>query len=340
MNLVRAQKHLLVSSCLLWSITLGCALNRQAVERGDRCPVAVKTESARNGDILTCNARAPLPPFDSLDNFGRGYFPRAVYEEARKQTDFDILDIQYSSGGVAVPGLLIRPKNVNGQRWPAIIYNRGGTGDFGRINDLTVVDLYLLAKAGFVILASDYRFHGVSARRDEWGGADLDDVLNVVRTAQSLDFVDAQRLFMLGLSRGGTMTYLALKRGAPVRAAAIIAGASDLEAVGRYRPEFVDGDSTFDGWARVWPDFAQRASEHYRERSAVYWADQLTVPILILHSRQDRLLPVDQALRMAQALQAAGRTYALHVYANDGHSLPANRVDRNRQIVDWFLGAR
>jgi dipeptidyl aminopeptidase/acylaminoacyl peptidase len=192
---------------------------------------------------------------------------------------------------------------------------------------LTVVDLYLLAKAGFVVIASDYRFHGATAKRDEWGGVDVNDLLNLVPALRSIDFVDLTRLYMLGVSRGGTMTYLALKRGAPVRAAAMIAGPSDLEGFGRFRPEFVNGDETYDGWAKVWPDYASRATEYYRERSAVQRADKLTVPILILHSRQDRLVPVDQAIRMAAALQAAGRTYALHVYANDGHSLPANRTE-------------
>jgi dipeptidyl aminopeptidase/acylaminoacyl peptidase len=100
-------------------------------------------------------------------------------------------------------------------------------------------------------------------------------------------------------------------------AAAAIAGPSDLEAMGTYRPEFVKGADDYDGWANVWPDFAHRAAEHYRERSAVYWANQITAPILIMHSRADRLVPVTQSLRMAQALQEAGRTYALHIYPSD-----------------------
>jgi dipeptidyl aminopeptidase/acylaminoacyl peptidase len=68
----------------------------------------------------------------------------------------------------------------------------------------------------------------------------------------------------------------------------------------------------------------------------VYWADKLTVPILILHSRVDRLVPVDHALRMAAALKASSKVYALHIYERDGHSLPLNRDDPNRQIVEWF----
>lgn len=303
------------------------------------CVVPAPDAFAQDGHIRELKPRPPLAPFESLNDFGRGYFPRAVYDEAREQKDFEILDMRYVSGGVDVAGVLIRPRHLDGGRLPAIIYNRGGTGDFGRIEDLTIVDLYLLAKAGFVVIASDYRFHGPTAKRDEWGGGDLDDVMNLVPALRSLDFVDGNRLFMLGLSRGGTMTYLALKRGAPVRAAAVIAGASDLAALARHRPEFVNGDDTYDGWASVWPDFATRAAEHYRDRSAVHWPEAIKVPILILHSRRDRLCPVEQALNMAQALQRAGTTYGLHIYANDGHSLPMNREDRNRRIIDWFREA-
>ena len=225
--------------------------------------------------------------------------------------------------------------------WPAIIYNRGGTGDYGKINDVTVLDLYLLAKAGFVVIASDYRFHDATAKRDEWGGADLNDVVNLVPALGSLDIVDHDHLYMLGVSRGGTMTYLALmKRCVPVRAAAVIAGPSDLEALGRHQPAFVNGDDTYDGWAKVWPDYGRHKADLYRDRSPIFWTANLDVPILILHSRQDRLVPVEHALRMAAALQAGGKPYALHIYERDGHSLPLNRDDRNRQIVSWFMSAR
>lgn len=314
------------------------------------CALSVGAQP-RDGEILNSKVRAPLPAFDVVDDFVRSYFPRALYEEARAQQTFDILDIRYASDGLEVPGVLIRPKNPSNRKWPVIIYNRGGTGDYGRItNDdhactrehsacLTIVDLYLLAKSGFVIIASDYRFHGATAKRDEWGGGDVNDVLNLIRTLQSLDFVDRERVYMMGLSRGGTMTYQVLKRGPAIRAAVVIAGASDLEALGRYRPEFVNGDEWYDGWAKVWPNYANRATDLYRDRSPVYWADKLAVPILILHSRVDRLCPVDHALRMAAALQESGKVYALHIYERDGHSLPLNREDRNRQIVEWFSKA-
>jgi dipeptidyl aminopeptidase/acylaminoacyl peptidase len=310
--------------------------------------VAAAQES--DGQILGSKARSPLPAYESLDDFGRGYFTRAAYEEARTQTQFDILEITYASDGLHVPGLLISPKVTGTRKWPAIIFNRGGNGELGSIRDnggpcvgmntscLDVADLYLIAKAGFVVIASDYRYQGPTAKRDEWGGVEVDDVLNLVPALKSLDYVDSKRLYMLGLSRGGTMTYLAIKRGIPIKAAAVIGGVTDVKAWVDSRPEMnlVNGNEYIDGFRNIWSDYEHRAEEEYRMRSAVYWADQINVPILILHSRTDRMVPVTQALRMAEALQEQKKIYALHIYERDGHPLPQNREGRNRMIVDWF----
>ena len=312
-------------------------------------PVAAAQEP--DGKILSSKPWPPLPNYESLDDFGRGYFPRSVYEEARTQSDFDILEITYASDELSVRGLLIKPKAPGTRKWPAIIFNRGGNGDLGRITDngqpcggmtntscLDVADLYLLAKAGFVVIASDYRYQGATVKRDEWGGVEVDDVLNLVPALRSLDFVDPERLYMLGLSRGGTMTYLAIKRGIPVKAAAVIGGVTDVKAWVDATPNMglVNGNQYIDGFSKIWPDYAHHADEQYRTRSAVYWADQINVPVLILHSRTDRLVPVTQALRMAEALQENGKVYALRIYERDGHPLPRNRDERDRLIVDWF----
>jgi len=307
-----------------------------------------------DGQILNSKPWPPLANYESLDDFARGYFPQAVYEAARTQKEFEVLEITYASDGLPVRGMLIKPKAPGTRKWPAIIFNRGGNGELGRITDnglpcgrvntscLDFVDLYLFAKAGFVVIASDYRYQGATAKRDEWGGVEVDDVLNLVPALKSLDFVDPGRLYMLGLSRGGTMTYLAIKRGIPVKAAAVIGGVSDVKAWVNARPEMgmVNGNEYIDGFANIWPDYEHRAEEYYRARSAVYWADQINVPVLLLHSRTDRLVPVTQAFQIAEALQANGKVYSLHIYERDGHALPQNRDDRDRMIIDWFNRAR
>ena len=304
-----------------------------------------------SGPLISEAPWPPLPAWDELDDFTHDYFTRPVYEHVRTQAEFEVMDIRYSSDGLPLRGMLIRPKQRHGTKWPAIIFNRGGTGDYGRIGNynipckqesdscLYLVDLMLLAEKGFVVIASDYRFHGPTGKRDEFGGKDVDDVLNLFPVLNEMEFVDSSRLYMLGQSRGGTMTYIALKRGAPVRAAAVIAGPSLLSTDTKsfiHGDWFLKGNEWFDGAPSIWTDYAHRANEYYQERSAALWPEKITVPLLIMHSRTDQLVPVTQALLMAEAMQSHNKEYSLIIYGSDSHSLSQNAEDRTRHIAEWF----
>ncbi len=294
------------------------------------------TPAPTDGQVVADEACAALPEHARLDDFGRWYFDAPSWERARSRA-VACRHVRYASGGHAVEGFVLRPTDApTGTRLPAILYARGGSGDFGRINALVLAELRLLAAEGFVVAATDYRFVGPLARRDEWGGIEVDDVLNLVPLLQSRPEVDSANLFMLGVSRGGTMTYLALKRGVAVNAAAVIAAPSDMAQLAMDRPEFVLGGDDYDGWARIWPGFVKRGREHLEARSAVSWADRLDKPLLILHARDDNKVSVRHALALGQALQAVGAEYELVIYGHDGHSLPRHREDRNRRIVEWF----
>ena len=86
------------------------------------------------------------------------------------------------------------------------------------------------------------------------------------------------------------------------------------------------------------PGYASRRDEVLRERSVMYWPEQITAPVLILHGGGDWRASPAEALTLAQKLQAAGRSYELIIYANDDHAVSGNAVDRNRRIVEWFRG--
>ena len=97
-------------------------------------------------------------------------------------------------------------------------------------------------------------------------GVDANDVLNLIPALKSFDLVDPERLYMPGIWRGGTMSYMALRRGIAVRAAAVIAGPSALKAWADLRPDLVNGGATYDGYSRVWSDYEHRSAEDRRHR--------------------------------------------------------------------------
>ncbi len=255
-------------------------------------------------------------------------------ELARRQAyaGFECRQIKYLSDGLKVAGFLWKPKDTTGAPRPLIIYNRGGNREFGAITPWVWSGFFPFLEKGFVVVASQYRGNGGGEGHEEFGGADVRDVLNLIPLAKSLGYVDMNNVFILGGSRGGMMTYVALKAGIKVNAAATIGGLSDAVSGARERPEMVAHV-----YKELIPDFDKRGDEALQERSAVYWADRINTPLLILHGGSDwRADPASQALAFAQKLQEKHKTYELIVYANDNHGLTVNRLDSEKRIIEWF----
>ena len=153
----------------------------------------------------------------------KGTRTRPPYETAVSDSKFELEKLKYMSGGLKVVAYVYRPKQAGGRKFPAVIFNRG-SGPRGDIAPELVVFFHGLAREGFVIIAPMLRQSDGSEGRDEMGGADVDDLMNVAPLARSLAYVDTNNLFMYGESRGGMMTYQAVRKGFPVNAAATFGG--------------------------------------------------------------------------------------------------------------------
>ena len=244
-------------------------------------------------------------------------------------SQIDCQHIKYLSDGLKVAGFLWKPKDTAGRKLPVILFNRGGNREFGKLGPWG--GIHRFAAEGFVVIASQYRGNDGGEGREEFGGADVRDVLNLIPLASSLDCVDMGNVFLYGVSRGGMMTYLALKNGIPVNAAATVGGMTDLVSEAARRPSLV-----INVWKEMIPDFDKRREELLRERSAVYWAEKINVPILILQGGADWRVGPGSALAFAQKLQELGKEYELIVYAGADHGISQKEADRDRRIIDWF----
>ena len=256
---------------------------------------------------------------------------KAEFEKRKAYVGFECQRITYMSDGLKVVGYLWKPKDAAGKKLPLIIYNRGGNREFGKLSPWAWSGFYEYLSNGFVVVASQYRGNDGGEGKEEFGGADVRDVLNLVPLARGLGYVDMNNLFLFGWSRGGMHALLARKERIPVNAAAVGGVAADLIAGKEKRPGMVEV------YTELIPDFAARGDEALRERSAVYWPEKIGVPLLILHGGADWRSDVGaNALALAQKLGALRRTYELHVYADDDHSIFRNSADGDRRVIAWF----
>ena len=289
---------------------------------------------AADGELLS---REPVP-FDmdglleGLEGERRQHL-QSMLEHA-DQT-IELSRITYESDGLAVRGYLVVPKAVkDGEKLPCVIYNRGGNREFGALDDLgAALMLGPLAERGYVVVAGQYRGNGGGEGREEFGGADVRDVLNLIPLLEGLEHADASRIGMFGWSRGGMMTYLALARTDRIRAAVIGAGVADSFEWVADRPEMETGV-----FAELVPDWADKREEALEERSAVHWPEKLhkQTPILILHGTGDWRVNPKQALRMAEALLDANHPYRLMIFEGGDHGLREFRDEVDEAVEEWL----
>ena len=235
--------------------------------------------------------------------------------------------IKYLSDGYQVVGFIVKPKG-GGSKYPVMIFNRGGNREFGKLTKKSLRYLSFLSSNNYVVLASQYRGNDGGQGKEEFGGKDVNDVLNLIPLAKSLFFADSSKIVMLGFSRGGMMTYLAIKEGAEVKAAAVVGGVTDIIQWDKERDDI--GEKVLEELIRP-PN-----KEEYKKRSAYYWPEQINVPVLILHGEDDWRVKASQAKKLSEKLKQAGKVHELEIFSKGDHRLNTHRSERNQRIFNWF----
>ena len=296
-------------------------------------PGAHVTAKQPPNPAITSQTPCVFGPYDDQPAFTRRVYSRDEYDAARTSTAVECRRITYLSDGLKVVGFIVQPAST-GRRHPVIVFNRGGLLEIGKITEMNLVDFYDLASQGFLVVASQYRGNDGGEGREEFGGSDVNDVLALRDLAMTLPNADPQNVFFYGLSRGGMMTFLALRRGATVNAVAVVGALLDLE--GTTEAAKLRAPGIAKAVFNLIPDYATRGASALRDRSAIHWPEAVNVPALIIHGGADQEVPVSGSLTFAAKLNDLHKSFELLVYAGDAHEVTNNRKDRNSRIVSWF----
>lgn len=198
----------------------------------------------------------------------------------------------------------------------AIISVHGGRWRAGHRADASSIKVAQWAELGFVAMSVDYRLVGGSP-----APAAYQDVLCAVRYIHehaSLYGVDSARVYLIGQSAGGQLVSLAATLGdgpyprvggwdkarSDVRAVISVAGPYELNTL---------------SWGNLWTPVGVNVEEARALASPLSHVSASNKPILVIHSDNDRSVPVQQAIDMVAKLAAAGARHRFVRYTDKGH---------------------
>ncbi len=134
----------------------------------------------------------------------------------------------YPSDDLTIYGMMNTPKGSG--PFPVVILNHGyyNTSSF-KSGDGTQTIAEILARNGYITLASDYRGHGKSESDEKRGGHRPEysiDVLNLLASVKSIDKADVNNIGMWGHSMGGEVSMRAIETTNKIKAVALWAPTS------------------------------------------------------------------------------------------------------------------
>jgi len=247
---------------------------------------------------------------------------------------FDVIieKVTYQSDGLKVKGYLAQPKNDG--KYPCIVYNRGGNKEFGKLNSKKAV--FILAKVaswGYVVAASQYRGNDGGEGKEEFGGNDVNDVLNLMPLFDNVNNTDTSKMGIYGWSRGGMMTYLALTKTNKFKAAVIGGGLSDLRM-------WIDtrNDTIESVYYENIPNYTENRSEAINSRSAIFQVENIskTTPILMFHGTADWRVVPEMALDLSKAFINNKIPHRLVMFEGGNHGLSEFKSDVDMMAKQWF----
>jgi dipeptidyl aminopeptidase/acylaminoacyl peptidase len=273
--------------------------------------------------------------YSDLPSYGRfvdQFDDKDVFKEQFQHLEeLELSKLWYYSDGLKINGFVIQPKGKG--KYPVVVFNRGGNKGFGSFKAIHIIYfLSQLASEGYVVVASNYRGDGISEGKDEFGGKDVNDVINLIEILPEIEGADTSKIGMYGWSRGGMMTYISLTKTDKVKAAIVGGGVSDHFETIKDRPGM---ESVMQ---ELIPDYEKNKTVELEKRSAVHFADQFSkeVPILIVHGNADWRVKASQAYKMAMKLDELRIPYRLKVYEGGDHGLKEFKADLNREVIEWF----
>jgi dipeptidyl aminopeptidase/acylaminoacyl peptidase len=256
----------------------------------------------------------------------------------------EIRRITYDAAdGLKIPAYLTLPRGRPASMLPLIVLPHGGpaardTADFNWWPQA-------LADQGYGVLQPNYRGSTTSqgfleAGFGQWSRKMQTDLSDGVRYLAAQGIADPARVCIVGASYGGyaALAGVTLDRGV-YRCAVSVAGPSDLRRLLRWVNENYGTHSNIA--QRYWDRFLGITGPDdavLDSISPIRHVDAVTVPVLLIHGKDDTVVPYEQSELMYEALRRANKQVDLVTLKHEDHWLSRSetRLQMLQAAVDFL----
>lgn len=297
--------------------------------------------TARNGRSAYLGIRDDQPAEVWTLEGGKLAVRTDTHPEVTRWAHGRVRELEWTSSrdGLRITGLLVTPPDwTPGTPLPTLVQGHGGpawawwSGWLGSWHDWA----QLLATHGYAVFLPNPRGSEGGGRafaemvRNDWGGADFQDILDGVDLLEREGVIDPQRLAIGGWSYGGYLSAWAVTHSDRFKTAIVGAGVIDIGAMALTTdtPDYLPG--------YFGDPLANRAA--YDAHSPIRYVDRVKVPVLILHGEQDKRVPLSQGEMFYRALKFNGTPVEMVTYPRGPHWFFEREHGRDVQqrVLDWL----
>jgi dipeptidyl aminopeptidase/acylaminoacyl peptidase len=244
--------------------------------------------------------------------------------------------------GKQIQGVMIYPLNYKkNKRYPLVMMVHGGP-EWQALNGW--ISRYLwpgqaLAAKGYAVLAPNYRGSAgrgatfAMADHRDLGGKELLDNVDAIAHFANTGLVDPARVGMMGGSYGGYMSALAATKASEHFAATI-----NFAGIANWMSFTGTSDIPYENSLVHWDLWCYDEVEKCWQGSPMAFINKAKTPLLLLHGKEDKRVPISQAWELYTAFRVKGIPTEFVIYPREGHGLreKAHKRDAVLRSIQWF----
>jgi dipeptidyl aminopeptidase/acylaminoacyl peptidase len=261
-----------------------------------------------------------------------------VYQEIGAPAEVKAISYP-AADGLPIPAFLTLPAG-SGKDLPLVVLPHGGpaTADTLRFDWWSQA----LAAQGYAVLQPNFRGSALNSRFmragfGQWGRKMQTDLSDGVRYLAGQGIIDPKRVCIVGASYGGYAALAGVALESNVyRCSVSVAGVSDLRRFLKWT-----GENKVSQTQRYWDRFMGATDPNDPALVAISPIEHVaavTVPVLLIHGRDDTVVPFEQSDVMLSALKRAGKSVTLVTMKHEDHWLSRSetRLQMLQATVDFL----